>query len=98
MRMMLKVMIPAEAGTRAIKDGSLPQVVGEFVQRWKPEATFFTAQSGQRTAFFLFDMPEVTAIPSIAEPFFAKLGCAIELCPAMNLEEMKTGVERAMKH
>jgi hypothetical protein len=37
-------------------------------------------------------------IPSIAEPFFMNLSASIELSPVMNLEDMKAGVEKAMKH
>jgi hypothetical protein len=97
MRMMMKVSIPVEAGNRAIKDGLLQKTVLGFVERMKPETTFFTAEGGNRTAFFVFDMKDSTAIPSAAEPFFMNLGASIELAPAMSLEEMKVGVERAMK-
>lgn len=38
-----------------------------------------------------------TMIPSAAEPFFMNLDAAIELTPAMNLEDMKQGVAKAMK-
>ena len=37
-------------------------------------------------------------IPTAAEPFFTNLNAAIELSPAMNLDDMKAGVEKAMKH
>lgn len=36
-------------------------------------------------------------MPSIAEPFFMNLDATIELSPTMNLEQMKSGVERAVK-
>jgi hypothetical protein len=36
-------------------------------------------------------------IPTVAEPFFTNLNASIELTPAMNLEDMKTGVAKAMK-
>jgi hypothetical protein len=37
-------------------------------------------------------------IPSAAEPFFMNLNASIDLSPVMNLEDMKVGVEKAMKH
>lgn len=36
-------------------------------------------------------------IPTAAEPFFNTLNAKIEMVPAMNLEDMKAGVEKAMK-
>ena len=97
MRVMMKVSIPVEAGNKAIKDGSLPKTMMEFVEKAKPEATYFFAEKGNRTALFVFDLPEPSAIPSMAEPFFLHLGAGIELQPVMNLEDMKAGVARAMK-
>jgi len=69
-----------------------------FVEQAKPEASYFTAENGKRTAFFVFDLKDPSMIPSIAEPFFMNLNASIELSPAMNLEDMKTGVEKANKH
>jgi hypothetical protein len=97
MRMMMKVSIPVQSGNKTIKEGILPKTVMQFVEHYKPEGAWFTAQNGLRTAFFVFDMKTNSDIPSIAEPFFMNLDATIELSPAMSLEEMKTGVERAMK-
>jgi len=96
--MMMKVSIPVEAGNRGVKEGILPKTVMAFVEQAKPEASYFTAENGKRTAFFVFDLKDPTMIPSIAEPFFMNLNASIELSPAMNLEDMKTGVEKANKH
>jgi hypothetical protein len=97
MRMMMKVSIPVEAGNRGVKEGILPRIVAEFVEQMKPEASYFTAVGGNRTAFFFFDLADPTLIPTAAEPFFTNLNAAIELSPAMNLEDMKAGVQKAMK-
>jgi hypothetical protein len=96
--MMMKVSIPVEAGNRGVKEGILPKTVMAFVDQAKPEASYFTAENGKRPAFFVFDLKDPTMIPSIAEPFFMNLNASIELSPAMNLEDMKTGVEKANKH
>ena len=98
MRMMMKVSIPVEAGNRGVKEGTLPKTVMGFVEQTKPEASYFTSVDGKRTAFFVFDLKDPTMIPSIAEPFFMNLNASIDISPAMNLEDMKAGVEKAMKH
>ncbi len=97
MRMMMKVSVPVEAGNKAIKDGSLPKTMMSFVERFKPEAAYFTTDHGQRTGFFVFDMKEPSLMPSIAEPFFLNLNASISYSPVMNVEDMRVGVEKAMK-
>ena len=98
MRTLMKVSIPTVAGNKSIKEGILPKTIMQFVEQHKPEGCWFTAQNGQRTAFFVFDMKNTSDIPAIAEPFFMAFDATIEMSPVMNLEDMKTGVERAMKN
>lgn len=98
MRMLLKVSIPVDAGNRGIKEGILPKTMMAFVDQWKPEASYFTAENGMRTALFVFDLKDPTLIPSVAEPFFMNLNASIEFKPVMNLEEMRNGVDKAMKN
>ena len=98
MRTLLKVRVPVEAGNRAIKDNTLPQIIGKFVETWKPEASYFTSENGQRTALFVLDVKDSSDLPSIAEPFFLQLEAEITTSICMNLEDMKTGVEKAAKN
>jgi len=97
MRMMMKCSIPVEAGNRGVKEGILPKTVMAFVEQHRPEASYFIAENGKRTALFFFDLKDPSMIPAVAEPFFMNLGAEITMAPAMNLEDMKTGVERAAK-
>ena len=97
MRVMLKVSIPVEAGNKAVKDGSLPRTMMAFVEQMKPEAAYFMPENGKRTAVFVFDLKEPSSIPPAVEPFFETLNASIEMTPVMNIEDMKAGVERAMK-
>ena len=98
MRTLLKVRIPVEAGNRAIKDGTLPQIVGKFVEQHKPEAIYFAAEEGQRCAYIVLDVKDPTDLPSIAEPFFIGLDAHVHNSICMNLEDMKAGVEKAAKN
>jgi hypothetical protein len=97
MRMMMKVSIPVEQGNRGVKEGELAKTVMSFVDQMKPEAVYFVGENGMRTAYFVFDLKDPASIPSASEPFFMGLNASIALMPAMNLEDMKTGVARAMK-
>jgi hypothetical protein len=95
--MLMKVQIPTGPGNDAIKDGSLAQVMTSGFEALNAEAAYFVAEDGMRTALIFFDMADSSEIPPAAEPFFIGLGAEITLSPAMNAEEMGTGVSKAME-
>ena len=97
MRTMLKVTIPAEAGNRGIKDGTLPKLVEAFTKANKPEAAYFFADGGKRCMQFVFDMPDTTHIPPTVEPFFMGMDADISITPVMNIDDLRAGLEKAMK-
>ena len=94
MRMMLKVSIPVEPGNTAVKDGSLKKVIGESLERLKPEAAYFLPEDGRRTAIMVFDLADQSEIPSIAEPFFLAFNAAVSITPVMNADDLKKGLEK----
>jgi hypothetical protein len=94
MRMMMKVQIDTEAGSKAIADGSLPQVMQQMMGRLKPEAAYFGPEDGVRTAFIVFDLQDPSELPSISEPFFNKFHANILLFPVMNQEDLQKGLQQ----
>ncbi len=94
MRMLMKVRMDTQAGNTAITNGKLATTMMEFIERAKPEAAYFAAEEGMRTAYFFLDMASTTDLPSLAEPFFQALGASIEVTPAMNADEMQAGVRK----
>ena len=86
MRMMLKVVIPVEAGNKANKDGSLARAMQGAAERLKPEAAYFLPDDGKRTALFFFKMQDASQIPGIAEPLFMGLNASLTLSPVMNAD------------
>lgn len=97
MRMLMKVQVPTDTGNEAIKDGSLPEVIGSSLEALNAEAAYFIAEDGMRTALIFFEMGDSSDIPPAAEPFFMGLGASITLLPAMNVDEMRAGVGKAME-
>ncbi len=97
MRMMLTINIPTEAGNRAIKDGSLPKILEATISKLRPEAAYFLADSGLRSAMIFFDLRNASDIPAIVEPLFLALGAEVELVPVMNADDLKVGLGAAMK-
>ncbi len=92
MRMFMSVQLPNASGNGAIQSGALPQVMGKFIETFRPEAGYFITSNGDRCAHFYFDLKDVTQMPAAAEPFFIELGAKVTWCPAMNAEDMKKGV------
>ena len=68
MRVLMKVQIPTAAGNAAIKDGSLPQIMGKALDALKAEAAYFTSEDGMRTGLIFFEMVDSSDIPPAAEP------------------------------
>jgi hypothetical protein len=89
---MLRVLIPTESGNEAVRDGSLGKLFEDLGKKLKPEASYFLAQDGLRSALFFFDLKDVAEIPTIAEPLFIGMGAELELVPVMNAEELKQGL------
>jgi hypothetical protein len=101
MRCLLKVSIPVEAGNDTISDGTLPKTIDTILNELKPEAAYFAAENGKRTAFVFLDLKDAAQIPAAAEPWFHAFNAQVEFHPAMNLEDLKKAtpaIERAAKN
>ena len=94
MRTLMKIKIDTEAGSRAIQDGSLPQLMQETLGALRPEAAYFGPENGIRTAFIVFDLQDPSQIPSITEPLFSKVKATVEMFPVMNQEDLQKGLQQ----
>jgi hypothetical protein len=89
MRMMLKVSIPVEPGDAGIQTGQLQQITAEALDTLKPEAAYFFAEGGVRTALMVFDLADPSDIPSVLEPFLGGLNAGVSLTPVMNADDLR---------
>lgn len=94
MRMMMKLQFDTAAGSRAIADGSLPELLRDTMTRLQPEAAYFGPDDGVRTSFIVFDLEDPSQLPSISEPLFSKLNASIKLFPVMNQEDLQKGLQQ----
>lgn len=94
MRTMMRVTIPAVTGNAAIKNNRLPQLVADAMARMQPEAAYFTADRGLRTAYFFVDLKDQSQMPVFAEPFFVELEASVEFMPVMNADDLKKGLSQ----
>lgn len=97
MRMMFTASLDVTAANAAIKSGALPKLIEHTVKSLKAEAAYFTTECGKRSGFFIFDLKDSSQIPGIAEPWFMQLNAEVDFRPVMNLEDLKKGIEAAMK-
>lgn len=76
------------------EDGRLAKLFQSAIESLKPEATYFFAHEGCRSAWFFFDLKSSADIPSIAEPFFAGMNAKVEFFPVMNLDDLQAGLAK----
>ena len=90
MLFMFKISMPVESGNLQASKGfdALQKILAEQ----KPEAVYFLAEGGKRTALMFKKMNDASEIPGIAEPWFLALNASIEVSPVMTPEDlMKAG-------
>lgn len=98
MRFLLKVSMDVESANTAVINNRLGETIKSILDEQKPEAVYFAAEYGTRTAYVFLDMQDASQIPALAEPWFLAFNASIELYPAMVPEDlMKAGpdIERA---
>ena len=95
MRMLLKVSIPVEKGNEAFESGALGQTFQSAMEELKPEAAYFYAEDGKRTAFFVFDMEGSWQLPPTVEPMFHNLDASVTVTPVMNGEDLERGLKES---
>ena len=87
MRFLVKVSIPVEAGNDAARKAF--DVIPSILEEQKPEAAYFVATGGQRTALLFVHMDDPSELPKIAEPWFLAFNASIEVTPAMVAEDLQ---------
>ena len=94
MRTMMKIKMDTEAGSRAIEDGSLPQLMQETLGKLEPEAAYFAPENGVRTAFIVFDLQDPSQLPALTEPLFRTVKATVEFFPVMDREDLQKGLQQ----
>ena len=100
MRFLVKARMDIEAANALARAGKLGSTIQSIVEDLRPEAAYFVAEEGQRTAILVINMEDASQIPAIAEPWFLDLNGEIEATPAMvaeDLEKAGPAIERAAK-
>jgi hypothetical protein len=88
-RCLLKVELCVETANAAIRDGSFGKTIRSILDDLKPEAAYFLASNGKRTAYLFLNMQDASQIPSLAEPWFLAFRANIEIVPVMIADDLK---------
>ncbi|MGU7776379.1 panthothenate synthetase [Burkholderia sp. MR1-5-21] len=94
MRMLLNIRIPHEPFNAFVRDGTIGAVMAKILEEAKPEAAYFTEQSGGRGAIFVINLDDPSQIPAFAEPWFLTFNADCEFRVVMGPEDLqKAGLE-----
>jgi hypothetical protein len=89
---------PHKEFNAAIRDGSAGAKLKKILDALKPEAVYFTAMHGFRTAVLVVDLPDASKMPALAEPWFLTFGADVEIQPVMTPTDLaKAGLDELGK-
>jgi hypothetical protein len=100
MRFMVKAIWDVEKGNELARKGNLGKIAQTILEEIKPEAAYFLAQKGKRSAILFVNIDDASKIPAIAEPWFLALNASVEFKPVMKLVDLQkagTSIEKAAK-
>lgn len=94
MRTLIRITPDVDKGNAAVTGGNLGRIIQQTMEKLHPEAAYFFADGGRRTATFVCDLADQADIPMIAEPWFLELNAKVEFFPCMNAEDLKRGLDK----
>ena len=94
MRFLLKATMPVHAANVRAKEGKLGETIEKICADLKPEACYFLAEDGQRTAFIFLNMDDPSQIPALAEPWFLAFDAQVREVEADGAASIEAGLLR----
>jgi hypothetical protein len=99
MRFLLRISFSVEAANAAAKKDGF-KAIQNILQEQKPEAVYFVADNGKRTAILIVNLDDASGIAAICEPWFLALNAAIDITPVMlpaDLQKAAPAIAEAVK-
>jgi hypothetical protein len=98
MRMLVQIKLPPEPFNAYVKDGSAGKRIKKILDDAKPEAAYFTEYWGMRGLIMIVDLPDPSAVPKFAEPWFLTFCAKVEFHVVMSPDALeKAGLEELGK-
>ena len=92
MRFLIRTRIPAEPGNKLIQDPNFLTKLEEYMNKVKPEASYFMPIDGQRSCAFIVNVERNDQVPAMVEPLFQWMGANVDVIPVMNFDDLKNGL------
>ncbi len=98
MKMLMKVRMPHEPFNSLVRKGSVGKLMKSILKELKPEAVYFTEETGLRTALLIVNMHDPSDVPSLAEPWFLNFNANCEFRIVMTPADLESaGLEKLGK-
>jgi hypothetical protein len=75
-----------------VHDPDFLKKLEEYINKVKPEASYFMPIDGQRSMAFIVNIERNDQIPAIAEQLF-QWGANVDVIPVMNFDDLKRGLQ-----
>jgi hypothetical protein len=101
MRFMFKAKFDMEKANDEAKKGAFAKKIKAILEELKPEATYFVAEKGTRTAILIIDMKDTSEMARVAEPWFFAFNAKVHFQPLMVPEDFAKAqpfIEGAVKN
>jgi hypothetical protein len=92
MRFLIRARIPAESGNKMIQDPDFITKLEEYINKIKPEASYFMPVEGQRSMAYIVNIERNDQLPSTVEQLF-QWGANVDVIPVMNFDDLKKGLQ-----
>ena len=89
MRILVKVQIPTELGNKLVRDHNFIKNIEDYIKKYNVEAAYFAETNGERTVFYVMQLPSPDEIAKAVEPLFQTFNGRVEIHPAMDLADLK---------
>ena len=88
MRLIVTASWSVEIGNAAARAGTMGETIQAILENIKPEACYFAAVNGKRSAIMVVDIADASGIPAVAEPWFLAFDASVEAIPVMLPEDL----------
>ena len=90
MKFLIRASFPTEIGNQMVKDPNFLKNMEDYIRNTNAEAVYFTVCEGERTAFFVVDVPSPKHMFDICEALFM-MGAKVHRDMVMTIEDLKSG-------
>jgi hypothetical protein len=92
MRFLIRARFPAESGNKMLHDPDFLTKLEEYINKLKPEESYFMPSEGQRTMAYIVNVERNEQLPSTVEQLF-QWGANVDVIPVMNFDDLKRGLQ-----